>query len=955
MENNQTQIWKQAVDIYADVSELSIDDAIAHINNINNLSFELKQAVFTLVNSGNQASVYIQDRFTPQASDYSVTFPDYERGTRLGEYELLEKLGQGGMSQVFKAKRLDSEAQKMVAIKIFAPKHHSQLLLDRFVTEQQILSGFSHPNIVDMLHGGKTDNNTAYLVMELIDNALTLDKYSAKENLSVKQNIAIIEQCANALAYSHANLIIHRDLKPDNILINGNNQVKIVDFGIAKLINNDVDGNNTTIMALTPNYAAPEQINSQAITVKTDVFSLAVVALDILCKAPPLPKDRLIKSCINDDEFINKNLKKVNCDKDLKNILRKALEQNPDNRYSSMQSFADDLNNWLSDKPVNATAPSIAYKIKKFAQRRTALFATLVSFFALLIIGSILGYQQYKQIKIEAHKALQVKQFMLDSFEITDPDTAKGVNISVVDLLELSRIKLQNNSSIEAETKFDLLQTLALAYGKIGQFKQSINLLNQSLKIQPKNNLSISYLCQYLLQSDKLEELNELLKGINITEFSSIANKARVLRVQIKLLFKSSRFSQAQSLINSIGNLNNDVHSIDSLRLRRLQAELYSYQSQNKKAIDILKNIVETTKLAKNNTLIIAIKSDLAKLYDEMGASELSIEHWNNVISSQKEILGDRHPSLANSLASLSAAYRHIGEFEKSLSNIEKAYQLSVQLNGKISLTSANMLNTRAMLLFDSGDTDKAIELLYDVVEIYTQQGSKDFLDTYVVKTNLATLLSQSGRTDESFKMIQDVYSHNLKTLGKHHYDTLSAQQLLARNLSTLGQQEKAIDMARSAILNAQMYIKESNNDILFGTYYTLGKIYQANKLYQAGIDNFLEILDKDVLNPNGLKYAILLHATAKIYHESGEFNNAEKFYIKSIENFLNLFGDTHARYLMAQIKYAQLLNLHNKNKKLNQLIKKLKKLTVEKNISTEIFLEALDALSATESSGLSG
>ena len=284
MGKNKTQIWQKAIDIYADISELSVNQALEHIDSIHNLDIELKQAVITLINSGNQASQYIQDHYTPNFTLDKFAYPDIKIGMRLDEYELVEKIGQGGMSQVFKAQRIDSAAQKKVAIKIFSPKNHSQQLLERFIKEQKILSQFNHANIVDMLHGGKTDNEITYLVMELIENAMPIDKFCLTQQLSDKQKISFIAQCADALAYSHANLIIHRDLKPDNILINKHNQLKIVDFGIAKLINNDMDGSNTTIMALTPNYAAPEQVNTQAITVKTDIFSLAVVALELLCE-----------------------------------------------------------------------------------------------------------------------------------------------------------------------------------------------------------------------------------------------------------------------------------------------------------------------------------------------------------------------------------------------------------------------------------------------------------------------------------------------------------------------------------------------------------------------------------------------------------------------------------------------------------------------------------------------
>jgi len=466
--SNQTLIWKHAAEIFAEVAELSVKKALNQINGIEDLSPEVRQAVITLINTGNKASVYIQNNLTPDFNVLSEAITDYECGTQLGEYVLLEKIGHGGMSQVYKAKRQNSHAQKPVAIKIFSPIGHSQQLLDNFINEQKILSDLSHPNIVDMLHGGKTADNTAYLVMELIQNALPIDQYFKTHPAPTNEKIKFITQCADALSYSHANLFIHRDLKPDNILIDQDNNLKIVDFGIAKLINNDIIGNKTTIMALTPSYAAPEQINSDKISVATDVFSLAVVTLELLAGKQILPKDRLIKSCINDEKSVDQCLKSLDIDKDLKNILRQALAQNPIRRYPSMHSFADDLNNYLSNNPVNATSQSWLYRIRKFAQRRTALFATLTTLSFSLLIGFFITLWQFQQIKIEAGKAQEVKQFMLDTFNITNPNISEGSDISAKDLLKIAAVKLNDNNELNSSIKFELYQSLAIANDQLG-------------------------------------------------------------------------------------------------------------------------------------------------------------------------------------------------------------------------------------------------------------------------------------------------------------------------------------------------------------------------------------------------------------------------------------------------------------------------------------------------------
>ncbi|MCF6317879.1 MAG: serine/threonine-protein kinase [Proteobacteria bacterium] len=933
MEQEKTQVWQQAIEIYADVSELSPNKALAHVDSLHNLSDEIKLAVITLINSGSQASRYIQDHYTPDFDSQKYQQPEIKPGTQLGEYELIEKLGQGGMSQVFKAKRLDSEAQKMVAIKIFSPKYHSQLLLDRFIKEQQILSGFSHPNIVDMLHGGTTDNNTAYLVMELIDNALTLDKYSAKEHLSVKQNIAIIEQCAKALAYSHANLIIHRDLKPDNILINSNNQVKIVDFGIAKLINNDIDGSNTTIMALTPNYAAPEQINSQAITVKTDIFSLAVVALDILCKAPPLPKDRLIKSCINDDEFIDKNLKKTNVDKDLKNILRKALEQNPDNRYSSMQSFADDLNCWLADKPVKATAPSVAYRVKKFAQRRTALFTTLISFFVFLLMGSILGYQQYKQIKIEASKAQNVKQFLLDSFNVTDPNFSEGVDISAQDILQVASTKLSDNELLDPEIKFELYQTIGLAYGQLGFATKAIDFLKKSLDINKNNSKSLSYLVFYLKNSENEKELENILLQIDEKKFTSISDMSRVIRVRVKVLVGEGKLKLAKEKVEV---LNKQVKKpLDKIQNNRLMAEIYFQMSDVDKAIELLNNTINLSALKSTNTFTLGLKKDLIQYYTKKGAYDSALDASKKLISQQRTILGNRHPDLGDSLIQLSETYQAKGDMVNAIIVAQESHDIFIELYGDNNVRVARPLTTLGIIAYSNHKIDEAERLLTESLKIIESSYSPIHLETMKAKTNLAGFFNAVGKTEKAVPLLQDVYKIQLQSLGAQNGRTIFTQQHLARALASQGKLDEAIKIARLAVQSASQAF-DASNPIAYGSDYTLGKTYQQAGKNEAALKVFLAQEKNGFLKQNNPKFAILLHDIAKSFAASGQIEQAKVYYQKSILSNAAIYTDNHTVVLRSQLLYAGYLQSINQTNESKTIIEEVEQLIKTENIENK-------------------
>ena len=942
--SNKTEIWKKASEVYAEISELTPQLALVHLYGIQNITSEVREAVITLINAGSQASQYFADEISPNYHIAINNNQNFKSGQILDEYKLLEELGHGGMSQVFKAERINTAQQTFVAIKVFAPRDNSQELLNHFINEQKILSGLSHPHIVKMLHGGKTNDETAYLVMELIEEALPLDRYCLKNKLSTRKKITLISQCADALAYSHANLIIHRDLKPDNILINHNNELKIVDFGIAKLINNDISGTKTTLMALTPSYAAPEQINSQQISVKTDVFSLAVVALDLLIDENPLPKDRLIKSCANDEEFLDKIFKPLSCEKDLKNILRKALEQDPNKRYSSMQSFADDLNNYLANKPVNATSQSLIYRMQKFAKRRSALFATMVSFFAFLIIGSFLGFQQYKQIKVEAQKAQIVKQFMIDAFEITDPDNTKVIELSTKDLLTISSNKLQNNTHIHPEIKFDLLQTLGLSYGKLGHYDKAIELFKQSLTINPNNSKSISYLAQYLFNAEHVEELNTLLKSTKINTMDSLFDRARLNRIKVSILLGKSEFEAAHKLLSQISELNaNQKYPEEYITTQRLLAKIYLKESNFQDSIRILINLLSNNSLNIKKTTRLGIRNDLAQLYMETGEIQLSIDQRIKIINIQKQILGSQHPELVHTTSGLSVAYAHIGNMDKAYEFIDEALEISVNLNGENSLRTANVLNDRALILRNDKKDNQAIQTMYQVIAIYENQQSVNYQDTNILKMNLAQLLNEVNKNTEAYNLAKDVYEFQMEKLGNSHIDTIYSQQIIARILNDLQRTEEAINLAKLAVKYSQKFIAQGlKNSEFVKSFFTLAKIYQKNGQHQLAINNFLEIIDNNLVNQDSVNYAVLISSTAKLYDEINDFENAQKYYIESIKIQTKLFSSSDIPTILDQIKYANLLKSNNQIKQSQDLYTKINSIISEHKIKDERIIDLL-------------
>ncbi len=929
MSQDQTQLWKQAIEIYKGISELSIADAILHVDSIHNLSYELKQAVITLVNSGNQASEYIDKNFSPQLVEQKNREINYKVGDDLADYHLLEELGKGGMSYVFKAKRKDVEPQKLVAIKIFSPKSYSPQLLKHFISEQTILSELSHPNIVDMLHGGKTEDETTYLVMELIEKARPINDYCKK--LKTKQKINYILQCAQALAYSHSNLIIHRDLKPDNILIDKNGLLKIVDFGIAKLINNDIAGNKTTIMALTPNYAAPEQINSEKISTKTDIFSLAVVALELVFGEKFLPKDRLIKSCEKDEQAIDSTLKKLTVDKDLKNILHKALAQEPKERYASMQSFADDMENYLNNLPVTATSQSLFYRLGKFAKRRKALFISLMALLTTLIASLVLTLHQNQKIRIESAKAQNVKAFMLETFSQSNPDYHAGATITAKDLLNNAVNKLEKNSALQDDVKFELYQSLGMAYDQLGLANEALDLFRKAINLKPNNPIMLAYLAQALFDTKQQKEFEQLLSRVDETQFDDFP-QAKFSLARVRNLTSKGQTKAALALLSHVKKLPKIQKNTALMsELTGMQAGAYFMQSDYKKVEQVLVSALKSYDLPDNHSIMLSTQLDMGILYNAMGEYDKSLNIFLKIEPLYLETMGASYPELGQLYLKMASDYLAKGQLNQAQVAAQKCYETYVRIYGKKGAQVARAMNMLAVIHKRNFEIDKTIGLLEDAIDLLNQSYDADYPLTLDLKKNLANNYLQKGQNQKALTLLQQVHKIQLKKLGENNDATLSTENSLVLALLKLNKTEEAKQLGESTLtkITKTLPIKHRlNKSIRFN----LARVYDKKKDFKKRLELLLEIETLSTGSETNPDYPMILLTIGQAYNDLDKTQMAENYFLKALEANTKIYSGEHIQALQLKLQYAKFLKQRNKGKQVKKITQEVKKIIVSKN-----------------------
>ena len=330
-----------------------------------------------------------------------LTFPDraaLSTGERIGPYSVMELIGQGGMGEVYRARRDDGEFQREVAIKLvggrlFAPEGER-----RFISERRILALLDHPNIVRMIDGGVW-HGQRYLVMELVSGE-PITSYCERRKLTVTERLRIFQAVCAAVLYAHQHLVLHRDLKPSNILITPQGQVKLLDFGIARLVDDSAadDAGTTLLNPLTLSCASPEQVRGEALTLASDIYSLGLLLYELVSGRNPQSSGTRLEieqRILAEDPVAPSKLSPISADLDA--IVLKALAKDQAWRYPSVERLSADIDCYLNGQPVSARAGSLFYRSRKFIRRRAVPLAAVSSIVAALLLGALSTLAQWRR------------------------------------------------------------------------------------------------------------------------------------------------------------------------------------------------------------------------------------------------------------------------------------------------------------------------------------------------------------------------------------------------------------------------------------------------------------------------------------------------------------------------------------------------------------------------------
>jgi tetratricopeptide (TPR) repeat protein/tRNA A-37 threonylcarbamoyl transferase component Bud32 len=436
---------------------------------------------------------------------------DDRAGQTIGNYRIIREIGRGGMGAVFLAERADGEFQQEVALKIVRRSFDGSELARRFRRERQILASLNHPNIARLLDGGVSSDGEPFLAMEYVE-GVRIDDFCDEIKLPIVRRLRLFLAVCQGVSYAHQNLIVHRDIKPSNVLVTTDSIPKLLDFGIAKLLDAEHAGEHTETIfrAFTPDYASPEQIRGEQITTASDVYSLGVLLDDLLHGArhasnqkPALggwlsesSEQKTIATNLptkqeNGNEKVKPDNQKV-LNAELKNIVRMARREEPERRYASVAQFAEDIQRYLDGLPVHAQKDSFTYRAGKFVRRNKAGVAAAALLLLTLIGGIIATAWQAQRATAQARIAAQERdraerrfndvRKLSNSllFEITPKIERLEGSVEARETLVKRALEYLDSLAQEAGDDVQLKSELAAAYEKVGDLQGNPNKPNLS-------------------------------------------------------------------------------------------------------------------------------------------------------------------------------------------------------------------------------------------------------------------------------------------------------------------------------------------------------------------------------------------------------------------------------------------------------------------------------------------
>jgi len=753
-------------------------------------------------------------------------------GKKVGPYTLVRRLGAGGMGTVFLAERETEEFRQRVAIKFLQAAVATPAIHRRFLEETRILARLEHPGIGRFIDAGVTSDGHPYYAMEYVFGQNLLE-YCDDRELATEDRLRVFLGVCDPVRYAHAQLIVHRDLKPGNILVTPEGHVKLLDFGIAKVLDPDADDLTATMPFFTPAYASPEQARGDRATALSDVYSLGVLLYQLLSGRRPyevgqltpaqiqlaiceMPVERPSSAIGRESTGGTKRAEGLSTEEvgrrrsttpaalrrrlsgDLDHIVLKAMAKEPERRYGSVGELADDIARYLEGRPVLAQPDSLSYRARKFvARHKVAVVAG--SLVALSLIGGTIAtaWQAHRVrvqatiASVEAVKAQRVADLMVDIFRLSDPSQTLGSTVTAREILDRGADRIQREFDDQPLVKAELLTQVAGVYGNLGLIDRGEALIREAIDIQRANDEDD------LVVSKSLSQLGDLLElARRRDESAEVYREALALREDIR----------GPDSVTAHARLNL------AWALREL--------GEGEEAESLFRSALETWQALGNETTadLMSTYSGLAAVLHDRGSQGAADSVFEAVIAEYATNDGPPHPLAATALINVGMVRRLQDRYAEAARLLETGLAMRRRLYDPGHPDLIEAMNEYGAVLNSLGRHEEAKALFEEAIAAADVRLGRGHALSASLRERLGDVLTDLGEYERAGALYDTAFIEKRARFGSDHAEAVMA----------------LIRSAEPRIYSGNLDLAESRLSVAFGST-TAGGSYRAVVLDHLG------------------------------------------------------------------------------------------------------------------------
>ena len=774
-------------------------------------------------------------------------------GTRIGRYRILDPLGKGGMGIVYLAERADGAYHQQVALKRIRVSAGREAQ-ERFTRERQILATLDHPGIARLLDGGLDQFDEPFLVVERVEGR-TLTHYCREERASLVRRLELLAEICDAVAAAHRQLVVHRDLKPSNILVTAEGRIKLLDFGIAKLLGGTGAGGPgplvqeglTAAPFMTPGYASPEQFRGERITVASDVYQIGLLAYEVLSGGPAyrlegaLPAETQRQICEQDPPAPSVRARATegapvdprHLRGDLDAIVLKALRKEPEHRYPSVDALRRDLVNHRIGVPVSARPATVAYRARKFFRRHSTAVTALALAAAILVVltavftwrlseerdrtraQAVQALEERDRAEERRHEAQEVTDYLVELFEGSDPRSGNASALTARELLDRGAARLETRLADQPQVRARLQYTIGRIYDRLGGRDEAEALLVAALELQQDPELELERAetherlgLYYSRRGARDQARTQLARALAIKRSRLPPDDPRLASAHnswASYLLASGRTAEAEPHLRraleiyrrSVGDFASTTLVV-RLNLARVwgdQGELRRSKAELEQILEIFDAHPETTHDSDRLQALTNLAICTAQLGDPVSAEPL----FERVVELAAEVFGPDQPGMVLHWHNLATAYSTNGKLEAARKAFDRALDLAERLLGEDHPWFGNLLAGRAEVDLQEGAYGPALGLLRRALTLQEASLAPDHPVTANTHVRLGEALLGLGRRQEArshFERCREVLE---TAFGLQHPDLAAPLLHLARLDQQDGQLGTAEELFRRA------------------------------------------------------------------------------------------------------------------------------------------------------------